>query len=128
MNQTEQYMLKIFKVTLAVILFETLVILIFFNTPLRLIFGLLFGYIFSLIFFRLIYLNVSRAVDMSVSKAKRYMTLNYAARYIITGAVLVIAGLYSQLSLFTCFLGLLSVKLAIYLNNFVEMYQDKQKK
>lgn len=127
-ESTQSLIFNIIKYSVLLVVFESVLIFLFLNNPLRYFLGLMFGFFFNLIFFRLMYLNVNKVVGMSEGKAKRYVFANYLARYIITGFVLLIAGLYSQLSIFTCFLGLLTIKIVIYIRNFVLTIKTRQTK
>lgn len=54
---------------------------------------------------------------------RAYMFLNYLSRYIITGIVLYISAKSPKMEIFTCFIGLINVKIALYANNFYQMLE-----
>ncbi len=120
MNNTEKYMAQVVKVSLCLVIVESILIFLLMGEEAsHYFFGLVFGYFFNLIFFRLMYLNAKRVVEMQEKKAKRYMVFNYFMRYILTGFILFIAAKYPQMSLYTCFLGLLTIKLSVYIDHII---------
>ncbi|NLW52996.1 MAG: hypothetical protein GXY87_06525 [Tissierellia bacterium] len=127
-DSTQSLIFNIIKYSVLLVVFESVLIFLFLDNPLRYFLGLMFGFFFNLIFFRLMYLNVNKVVGMTQGKAKSYIFANYLARYIITGFVLFIAGSYSQLNIFTCFLGLLTIKIVIYIRNFILMIKSRKTK
>lgn len=110
---------------LGLVLFEAVLLFFFTENYIKYISGLLFGFLFNVLFFRLMYLNISKALNMQETKAKTYIFTNYMARYILSGFVLFIAAMYPQLSLYTCFLGLLTIKLVLHLKNFYNYISKK---
>lgn len=91
------------------------------------IYGVLFGGVVGLLFFRLIYLNITKVLDGKVKNMRGYIFINYIVRYIITGFILYIAAVSEYISLYTCFLGLLNIKIVIYLQNFCDIYLNRKK-
>lgn len=117
-------MAKTIKYSFAIFIFEAILIFVFGNPPMKYLGGLLLGYVFNLIFFRIMYLNAKSKVEMQAKRAKRFSIINYTARYAITGVILYIAAVSPKLSLLTCFIGLLSIKLAIYVSTIVDYFKS----
>lgn len=92
------------------------------------LYGLLLGGFVNILFFRLMYLNISKVVDRKVKNIQTYIFFNYIARYCITGFILYIAATNENISLYSCFLGLLSIKLVIHIQNVWKMCLDKYHK
>lgn len=91
------------------------------------IYGLLLGGVVNILFFRLMYLNINKVLDGKVKNVQAYIFINYFARYAITGCILYIAAVQENISLYSCFLGLLSIKIVIYLQNFYSMYLKRER-
>lgn len=90
--------------------------------------GLLFGLIFSILKLMLMQNSIKKAVMMSEAKAQKYMNVQYMIRYVLTGIVLVVAALEPSISLLGVFIGLMSMKVAAYLQLFIIKKNKKQKK
>lgn len=89
------------------------------------LYGLLLGGFVNILFFRLMYLNIVKVIDRKVKKIQTYIFLNYVARYCITGFILYIAAINENISLYSCFLGLLSIKMVIHIQNFWKIFLSK---
>ena len=76
--------------------------------------GVLFGTIFTLLKLALIKKSVDRAINMSKSNATKYTIGQYTIRYALTGVVLVVALLEPSIDFIGTFLGLFTMKVAIY--------------
>lgn len=89
--------------------------------------GLLFGLIFSILKLKLMQNTIEKAVRMPEGKAQKYMNGQYMIRYILTGIVLVVAALEPSVNLLGVFLGLVSMKVAAYMQLFQnKKYDGKQ--
>lgn len=89
--------------------------------------GLLFGLIFSILKLKLMQNTIEKAVRMPEGKAQKYTNVQYIIRYILTGIVLVVAALEPSVDLLGVFLGLLSMKVAAYMQVFQnKKYDGKQ--
>ena len=86
--------------------------------------GLLFGLIFSIIKLLLMKNTIEKAVTMPEGKAQKYMNAHYMIRYILTGIVLVVAALEPSIDILGVFLGLLSMKIAAYMQFFINKRQE----
>lgn len=118
-DDTQKFIVETILHSVILIIFEVILLAIIIPNPASFIYGLLFGYAFCLIFFSLMYLNISRALDMTETGAKRYMFANYMARYFLTACILLISAMYPFLSIYTCFLGLLTIKIVLYIKNLI---------
>lgn len=87
--------------------------------PLKFIVGVTYGGLFSILNFRLMYQQVKKAVKMPSGKAQSYLQTRYFLRYSITGVVIYMALINPWLNIFGVFLGLIAVKLSVYLNEFL---------
>ncbi|WP_069998907.1 ATP synthase subunit I [Cellulosilyticum sp. I15G10I2] len=82
--------------------------------------GVFIGLLFSLIKFKLMEITFNKAVVMEEIKAKNYATAHYMLRYLLTGAVLFIAVLEPGIHILGVFLGLISMKVAAYMQLFLK--------
>lgn len=128
MSQNDKYVQSIMIKSIVLIIIESILLYIFFNKDFApLFFGLLLGGFMNLLFFQIIYSNILVAIDKSEEKAKRFMTINYMVRYIISGLVLFVAAKSSYLNIFTCLLGFLTIKIVFYINNMIDLFKGKKK-
>lgn len=88
--------------------------------------GLLFGLIFSILKLMLMKNSIKRSVTMPEAKAQRYANVQYMIRYVLTGVVLLVAALEPTINLLGVFLGLLSMKVAAYMQLFTIKRNEKQ--
>lgn len=116
MDNAYKFMIRIMKFSVFVFLFELFLIGIFFDEPLMYIIGLVLGYALNLIFFRVMYLNVKSKLEMESKRAIIFTRINYAVRMIITGLLFFVVIKSNKISLLTCVIGLLNVKIAIYVS------------
>lgn len=128
MTENDIYVSKIMKRALLVIGLGSLVLLVFSNNKLPHILGLLLGGFLALIFLKIIYLNVTRAIEMSEKGARKFMLINYFMRMSIAGAILFISSQSEYLNIFTCFFGLLSVKIGMYLGNIIDIMKSRKER
>lgn len=126
MNDINKFVNNIILKNLIFIVIQMIIIIIFFKNFIPLILGLLVGGGLSIIFFRIIYLNLIQAMDSGVKGAKRIMTINYIVRYIISGLVLFVCAKSPYFNIFTCALGLISIKLTLYINNVYSLISGKK--
>lgn len=89
--------------------------------------GLAFGGLISMAMFKHLYITIVRSVEMEVGKAQVYAGLQYFLRYIIYGVTIFIAAKADYLNLWTCLIGLFSVKYAIWLTNLYDIHRGKRK-
>lgn len=82
--------------------------------------GLAFGGIFSILKVKLMESTMKKAVKKDPAKAQAYASLHYFLRYLLTGIVLVIGALEPSISLLGTVIGILSLKLAAYLQGYRE--------
>jgi len=80
--------------------------------------GLVFGLVFSILKLMLMKNSIKKAVTMPEAKAQTYTNVQYLIRYVLTGIVLFVAALEPSISLLGVFFGLLSMKLAAYMQYF----------
>lgn len=76
--------------------------------------GVTFGTIFTALKLALIKRTVIRAIDMSKSDATKHTVVQYTLRYGLTGVVLVVGILEPSIDFIGVFLGLFTMKIAIY--------------
>lgn len=127
MDQNDRYVQSIIVKSLILIALEVLLLFIFFNKDfVPLFLGLLLGGFINIIFFRILYSNILVAITKSADKAKRFITLNYMARYFISGLVLFVATKSNYLNVFTCLLGFLTIKLVFYFNNLIDLFKGNK--
>lgn len=90
--------------------------------------GILFGLIFSLLKLMLMKNSIKKSVTMPEGKAQKYANVQYMIRYVLTGIVLLVAALEPTISLLGVFLGLLSMKVAAYMQIFIMKRNENQTK
>lgn len=125
-QENDRYVNGIIYKALILLLFELVIVLLFFENKLSLALGLVIGGGLSIVSFRVIYLNILIAIGKSEEKAKKYMTISYTIRYIVYGLVLAFSALSSLFSIYTCALGLFSIKLAMYINNWITLFYNRK--
>lgn len=127
MTENDRYVMTINIKSLILLVAESIIIFLLFRSDFKsLFFGLWFGGIFSIIFFNILYRNILFAIEKTKSQAKRIVTINYIIRYLISGLILYVAAKSNYLNLFTCLIGLLTIKLVFYLNNMVIFFKDSK--
>ncbi len=92
--------------------------LIDFSNILPFLFGLSFGFIFTILKIILLEKNIQHAVELTGSKADNYMKLHFLLRYVLTGVVLAVCGVFSSISLIGCVLAIMSLQISAYSINF----------
>lgn len=123
MKENDRYVQNIILKALAVILIESILIFVIFgNNFFPLFFGLLLGGFVNIAFFYILYRNIIKAMDKTESQAKKYMTMTYTLRYILSAVVLFVTIKSDYLNVFTCFIGLLTIKLTFYINNLISLF------
>jgi len=85
------------------------------NKKLDFTLGIIFGLVFSILKLMLMKNAIKKAITMPEAKAQKYANGQYMIRYVLTGVVLVVAALLSTTLLFGTFFGLMSMKVAAYL-------------
>ncbi|MBP3888856.1 MAG: ATP synthase subunit I [Cellulosilyticum sp.] len=88
--------------------------------------GLLFGLIFSILKLMLMQNSIKKSLTMPEGKAQKYANVQYMIRYVLTGIVLLVAALEPSINLLGVFLGLLSMKVAAYMQLFVIKRNEKK--
>lgn len=126
MDNAYRFMIRTMKFSIFVFLFELFLITLFFKKPLTYVVGLILGYSLNLLFFRAMYLNVKSKIEMESKKAIIFTRVNYAVRMIITGLFFYLAIKSPKISLLTCVIGLLNIKIAIYVSVIYDAF-SKQK-
>lgn len=118
MKKDRHYVVRIALNAAKIAALEIFVYLLIFGIRPEYVLGGLLGSLLSIGFFLSLYRNIQRIIDMSPEGAKREMTVNYAIRYVITGFVLVLISFVDFINIYTCIIGLFSIKIVIYLENF----------
>ena len=88
--------------------------------------GLVFGLIFSILKLTLMQNSINKSLTMPEGKAQKYANVQYMIRYVLTGIVLLVAAIEPSISLLGVFIGLLSMKVAAYMQLFVIKRNDKK--
>lgn len=126
MREIDKYVREIIYKNLLFLFIIGLIILVFFDNKIPLILGLVLGGGLAIVFFRLLYLNVAIAMGKTPDKARRYMIVNYLIRFIIAGIILYVSAKSSLFNFVTTALGLLSLKLTIYIDNLISIFKDRK--
>lgn len=89
--------------------------LIFYKEKYAWVKGVTFATIFTALKLALIKRTVMKAIDMSKSDATKHTVVQYTIRYGLTGVVLVIGILEPTIDFIGVFIGLFTMKIAIYI-------------
>jgi len=80
--------------------------------------GLFLGGIFTILKLRLMEITFSKAVKKPPEAAKRYASIHYILRYILTFLVLVVGVLEPSINVIGVIIGLISMKLAVFWHGY----------
>lgn len=118
--------MNIFKVLIKkmIIIAIILLVLIFFiDDKIAYIQGLIGGVLYSILNFKVLAYTTTKAVFMTRTKAIALTISSYIVRYLLTGLVLVSVVLYSNTMFLGTVLGMLILKIAIYISSKKELTQ-----
>lgn len=87
------------------------------DQPMPYALGILFGALFGVLAFVELAITLNKSVTMSPGKASQYVTLKYFMRFLLTATVLVVSILSPYVHIIGTIMGLLSIKLVIYITN-----------
>lgn len=128
LNDNDKFVKSIMIKAGVLIVFEIILLLIFFDDVLPLVSSLLLGGFISILFFRIMYVNILYIINRTKNEAKKFMAVNYVVRYLISGLVLFVCAKSDNLNIFTCFIGLLTIKLTLYILNLISLFSGKEEK
>ena len=126
MENNDKYVEDIIKKSIVLIIFESIIVSLFFKERLPLLIGLIIGGGLAIVSFRIIYLSILIAIAKDESKAERFMFLSYGIRYLVYGIVLYLGHKTGYYNIFTTALGLLTIKLVLYINNFISLIKGRK--
>lgn len=126
MENNDKYVQDIIKKSIVLIIFESIIVSLFFKERLPLVLGLIIGGGLAIVSFRMIYLSILMAIGKDESKAKRFMILSYGLRYLFYGIVLYLGHKTGYYNIFTTALGLITIKLVLYINNFISLIKGRK--
>lgn len=114
MNKTfiKQHAMEITMITFSLIVYVAGLLVV--TNYLSWTLGITLGLIIALLKLKLMENTFKKAVSLSENKAKGYTQKQYMIRYLLTGAVLLIAALTEDISLLGVFFGLISMKIGAY--------------
>ena len=114
MNKTfiKQHAMEITMITFSLIIYIAGLLVV--TNYLSWTLGITLGLIIALLKLKLMENTFKKAVSLSENKAKGYTQRQYMIRYLLTGAVLLIAALTEDISLLGVFFGLISMKIGAY--------------
>ncbi len=125
--KTRKTVFDIAKVVLAIDVVFSLLLYFFTSKPLPLIIGVWFATVVSLLLFYELALTISKAVTMNPERASRYTSGKYFLRFFIYAVVLYVAANSPIMNIYGAVIGILSVKISIYIANlFVKKSQRKE--
>lgn len=127
MENNDKYVQDIIKKSLVLIVFESIIVSLFFKDRLPLVLGFIIGGGFSVVSFRIIYLSILMAIGKNQVKAKRFMVLSYTLRYLLYGIILYLGYKTGYYNIYTAALGLITIKLVLYINNFISLIKGRKK-
>lgn len=127
MENNDKYVQDIIKKSLVLIVFESIIVSLFFKYRLPLVLGFIIGGGFSIVSFRIIYLSILMAIGKNQVKAKRFMILSYTLRYLLYGIILYLGYKTGYYNIYTAALGLITIKLVLYINNFISLIKGRKK-
>lgn len=126
MENNDKYVQDIIKKSIVLIIFESIIVSLFFKDRLPLVLGLIIGGGLAIVSFRMIYLSILMALGKDEAKAKRFMVLSYGLRYLLYGIVLYLGHKTGYYNIFTTALGLITIKLVLYINNFISLIKGRK--
>lgn len=94
--------------------------------PKPFIIGVLFGTLISILNFRSMAITMERAVTMNSGSASAYATVMYFVRMLIYAAVLYVSIRASYIHVLGTVIGLVIIKLVIYIENFIHLHSKKE--
>ena len=97
-------------------------ILIFTKRKLYGTIGLIVGLLLAVFYVINLYTTIDASLDLDEKEAAAYTRQKYLIRYVVVCVVYVILALTDAGNLFTCFAGILGIKLGAYLQPFVRRY------
>lgn len=100
--------------------------LFFVDEPLTWMKGLAFGTTFSILRLRLIDLSIKKSIKMPPKKAHNYAISQYMIRYILTAVILFISALEPSISILGTIVGLLIIKISVYLTIIIDKKKSKK--
>lgn len=110
----------IYKRVLYISLFIVGLSLILFSKPYSIVLGYFFGVIICILMLKLLDNTINKAVRMSPAKASGYSMFHYFLRYFIYFIVLCVAAIADYLSFPATVIGLLMVKLVIFMSTLFD--------
>ncbi len=87
--------------------------------------GVCFGTLFSILKLQLIDRTFNKIVHMPPKRAQSYSLINYVARYVLTGIVLLVSALEPSIHILGTVVGLLTMKLAVFISLLHSKRKDK---
>lgn len=94
--------------------------------PKPFIIGVLFGTLISILNFRSMAITMERAVTMNSGSASAYATVMYFVRMLIYAAVLYVSIRAAYIHVLGTVIGLVIIKLVIYIENFIHLHSKKE--
>lgn len=86
--------------------------------------GIIYGFVFCELMFILLGMLVSNALVMGEKRAKRFMRINYAVRFVITATILVIPFLMSGINEWCVVVAMLSPKFTYFFIGFYDNIKE----
>lgn len=126
--KTKKTILDVFKF---VVLFDLLIAAVFFvffrkEAP-GLTLGMIFGSLATFLMFVELALTIQKAVHMEKSRANAYTMSKYYLRFLIYGVVVFVSIKAPYINVVGTVIGLLSVKVVIYITNIIVQKNSKRK-
>ncbi len=126
-KKTRKTVFDIGKVVVVINVAASVLMSIFLSEPMPMILGMWFATIISVLLFYELALTITRAVTMNPARASRYSSGKYFLRFFIYAVVLYVAANSPILDIYGAVIGILSVKISIYIANLV-LNQKSQRK
>ncbi len=120
LSQTSKRLISCIIAIFALLLVVGLAVILFvypFERPIPYVLGLFLGSLVATLKVILLERTINRAMDMDAKGAQNFSQLQYLMRYILTGAVLVVAALVPQISMIAAIVGVLTLQPAAYIVN-----------
>ncbi len=126
-KKTKKTILDVAKAVIVLIIIATPILFLFFDDALALFLGLLFGSSVTFLMFVELAMTIKKAVQMEASRANAYTMSKYYLRFLIYGVVIFVSIKAPYINVIGTVIGLLSVKVVIYITNIIVQKKSKRK-
>ncbi len=124
---TKKTLLDVAKFVVTFDVIAAIILFLFIPEPLPLFLGLIFGSSVTFLMFVELAITIKKAVNMEEHRAKAYTMSKYYMRFLVYGVVIYVLIKACYISVIGTVIGLLSVKVVIYITNIIVQKNSKRK-